>query len=240
MPPTKLYQEIIDYCQANADPAMVTKYARYFTEGYDAYGLGKGVLETKVNEILVRENIAINLVYKLGDLLVASHKYEETYFATHLLKHFTDEFSSATFTAVRHWFEIGIVNWAHCDVVCRDITGPLLKNKVVDIAALKPWRDAANTYQRRAVPVTLIEILPDTKIFAPLLNLIEPLMHDPAKKVQQGLGWFLREAWKLQPVPIEAFLFKYKDTAARTIYQYACEKMGKEEKKKFRNNKKNN
>lgn len=230
MQPTELYQEIINYCRANADPAMVTKYARYFIEGYDAYGLDKGVLETKVDEILARDNITIDLVYMLGDLLVASHKYEETYFATHLLKHFTDEFSFATFTEVGHWFEIGIVNWAHCDVICRDITGPLLKNKVVDIAALKPWRDAANTYQRRAVPVTLIEILPDTKIFAPLLDLIETLMHDHEKKVQQGLGWFLREAWKLQPVPIEAFLLKYKNTAPRLIYQYACEKMSKEQK----------
>jgi len=234
MQPTELYQEIINYCRANADPAIVTKYARYFTEGYDAYGLGKGVLETKVDEILGRDDITIDLVYKLGELLIASHKYEETYFATHLLKHFTDQFSSATFTAVEHWFEIGIVNWAHCDVVCRDITGPLLKNKVVDIANLAPWQKATNTYQRRAVPVTLIEILPDTENFAPLLDLIETLMHDQEKKVQQGLGWFLREAWKLQPAPIVAFLLKYKDTAPRTIYQYACEKMGKEEKQKFR------
>jgi len=234
MQPTELYQEIINYCRANADPAIVTKYARYFTEGYDAYGLGKGVLETKVNEILASENITIKLVYKLGGLLVASHKYEETYFATHLLKHFTDQFSSATFAAVGHWFELGIVNWAHCDVVCRDITGPLLKNKVVTIVALAPWREAANTYQRRAVPVTLIEILPDTKNITPLLDLIEPLMHDPAKKVQQGLGWFLREAWKLQPKPIEAFLLKYKDSAPRLIYQYACEKMGKEQKQLYK------
>ncbi len=59
---------------------------------------------------------------------------------------------------------------------------------------------------------------------------------DPEKKVRQGLGWFLREAWKLQPAPIEAFLLKYKDTAPRLIYQYACEKMGKDEKLKFRRN----
>jgi len=33
---------------------------------------------------------------------------------------------------------------------------------------------------------------------------------------------------------VEVFLLKYKDTAPRTIYQYACEKMGKEEKQKFK------
>ncbi len=233
----KLYREIVEYCQANADPAMVTKYARYFTEGYDAYGLGKGVLETKVNEILASENITLDLVYQLGDLLVASHKYEETYFATHLLKHFANEFTTDTFTAVECWFELGIVNWAHCDVVCRDVTGPLLKNQVVGLAALESWREAANTYQRRAVPVTLIEILPLSNDFGPLLDLVEPLMHDPEKKVQQGLGWFLRETWKLQPKPIEDILLKYKDYAPRVIYQYACEKMEKEQKQLYKKRK---
>ncbi|MFH1851881.1 MAG: DNA alkylation repair protein [Candidatus Neomarinimicrobiota bacterium] len=228
-----LYREIVEYCRANADPEIVTKYARYFTEGYDAYGLGKDVIPSKCKEILARGGLTLELVLATGDLLAASHKYEEIYFATHLLQHFYADFTPAAFTAVEHWFELGVVNWAHCDVVCRDATGPLLKNKVVDIDALEPWRQAVNPYQRRALPVTLIEILKGTTDVNPLLALIEPLMHDPEKKVQQGLGWFLREAWKLQPATVEAFLLKHKDTAPRQIYQYACEKMTKEQKSKY-------
>lgn len=233
-----LYQEIIDYCKINADQAMVDKYARYFTEGYDAYGLGKDVIPAKCEEILDRGELDLDRVLKLGNLLAASHKYEEIYFATRLIQNFTADFTADTFTAIGRWFELGVVNWAHCDVICRDATGPLIKNKIVDTDALAPWRQAENTYQRRAVPVTLIEILKDRTDFTPLLTLIEPLMHDPEKKVQQGLGWFLREAWKLQPQPVEAFLLRYKDTAPRTIFQYACEKMTKEKKQHFKRAKK--
>ena len=57
---------------------------------------------------------------------------------------------------------------------------------------------------------------------------------DPEKEAPQSPGWFLREAWKLQPAPIEAFLLKYKDTAPRTIYQYACEKMSKDQKQLYK------
>ena len=63
-------------------------------------------------------------------------------------------------------------------------------------------------------------------------------MMDPEKKVQQGLGWFLRESWKIKPKETETFLLKWKNNAPRTIFQYATEKMTAEEKKRFRKDKK--
>jgi 3-methyladenine DNA glycosylase AlkD len=44
-----------------------------------------------------------------------------------------------------------------------------------------------------------------------LFSFIEPLMLDEQRVVQQGLGWFLREAWKLKRKETEAFLLKWKD-----------------------------
>jgi 3-methyladenine DNA glycosylase AlkD len=63
-------------------------------------------------------------------------------------------------------------------------------------------------------------------------------MTDKERVVHQGLGWFLREAWKRYPEPVEEFLMKWKDTAARLIFQYATEKMSKEYREKFRRTKK--
>ena len=57
------------------------------------------------------------------------------------------------------------------------------------------------------------------------------------KKVPQGLGWFLREAWKIKRKETETFLLKWKDRAPRVIFQYATEKMTAEEKKRFRKEK---
>ena len=59
-------------------------------------------------------------------------------------------------------------------------------------------------------------------------------MLDPERVVQQGLGWFLREAWKKTPAPVEAYLTGWKDTAPRLIFQYATEKMSAADRARFR------
>jgi 3-methyladenine DNA glycosylase AlkD len=69
------------------------------------------------------------------------------------------------------------------------------------------------------------------------ISFIEPLMTDKEREVHQGVGWFLREAWKIEPAPVEEFLLKYKDTAPRLIFQYATEKMTAEGKSRFRRSK---
>jgi 3-methyladenine DNA glycosylase AlkD len=63
---------------------------------------------------------------------------------------------------------------------------------------------------------------------------VEKLITDPEREVHQGMGWFLREAWKISPAEVELFLEKYKDTAPRLIIQYACEKMATEDKMRFK------
>jgi len=64
------------------------------------------------------------------------------------------------------------------------------------------------------------------------------MMMQPEKVVHQGLGWFLREAWKVYPQPVEAFLLQWKETSPRLIFQYATEKMTPEEKARFKRTKK--
>jgi 3-methyladenine DNA glycosylase AlkD len=72
----------------------------------------------------------------------------------------------------------------------------------------------------------------------PLLKLIEPMMLMKEKPVQQGLGWFLREAWKLHPELTEDFLLRWKESCGRVIVQYATEKMTPEQKERYRRSKK--
>jgi 3-methyladenine DNA glycosylase AlkD len=69
------------------------------------------------------------------------------------------------------------------------------------------------------------------------LKFIDSLMMDDERVVHQGLGWFLREAWKLDKKQTETFLEKWKNKSARLIFQYATEKMTKDEKLKFRKEK---
>ncbi|HUU20591.1 MAG TPA: DNA alkylation repair protein [Sedimentisphaerales bacterium] len=238
MKATELYEEIRKYCRANADEATVRKYSRYFKEGYDAYGLSREKIEDKVNSILSDKNVNMKKVLSAGRHLVKSGKYEETSFAILLLKAFSGQFTAKTFREIEKWFETGINNWAHTDIICGHIISQFFERDIITLESLSDWRTARNKYQRRAVPVAMITLLKKTSDYAPLFAFIEPLMLDSERFVQQGLGWFLREAWKIKRKQTEAFLLKWKNEAPRVIYQYATEKMTKEEKQRFKREKK--
>jgi 3-methyladenine DNA glycosylase AlkD len=234
----ELYEEIRSYCQANADVANVKKYSRYFKEGYDAYGVPREKYEEKVDLLLNDKRINMKLVLSASRHLVKSGKYEETSFAIRLLNKFSEEFTIATLDEIGKWFEIGITNWAHTDVICGMLIPPFFEKDIISLEALSDWRTAKNKYQRRAVPVAMMALLKTTDDYAPLFDFIEPLMTDSQRVVHQGLGWFLREVWKIKKKQTESFLFKWKNDAARVIFQYATEKMTPEQKKRFKRKKK--
>jgi len=234
----ELYEVIRSYCRANADEAIVKKYSRYFKEGYDAYGLSREQLGDKVDSILNDKSVNMKLVLSTSRHLVKSGKYEETSFAILLFKGFSEQFTAATFKEIGRWFETGITNWAHTDVICGLLISQLFERNIISMEALSDWRTATNKFQRRAVPVSMIILLKSTSDYTPLFAFIEPLMLDTQRVVHQGLGWFLREAWKLKRTETEAFLLKWKNEAARLIFQYATEKMTAEQKKCFKKDKK--
>ncbi len=233
----QLCDEIRRYCRRHADKAVAEKYARYFTEGYDAYGLSDKLVKDKVRTLVSDPNLTTKTVLAAANSLVKSGKYEETGFAICLLREFRGRFDAATFSAVESWFGLGIVNWAHCDILCSCLLSVFFSRDLLSPEDLCGWRTAQNKYQRRAVPVAMLNLLKTSADVGPLLAFIEPMMMDPEHTVQQGLGWFLREAWKTQPKPTERFLLKWKDAAPRTIFQYATEKMTPDEKKHFKRKK---
>ena len=192
----------------------------------------------KIRILLSDKKVNLRLVLSTSRHLVKSGKYEETSFAIRLLKEFSEQFTAGTFKEIGKWFEIGIINWGHTDVICGMLISEFFERRIIALDTLENWRTAKNKYQRRAVPVAMIEILKDTANFRPLFSFIEPLMMDEERVVRQGLGWFLREAWKIRKKETEAFLLKWKNEAPRLIYQYATEKMTSEEKKRFKKKKK--
>jgi 3-methyladenine DNA glycosylase AlkD len=234
----QLHSEIIQFCQLNADESLVKKYSRYFKEGgYDAYGVTYQLMQDKVKEILARPEADLDFVMQLSRLLIPGVKYEEPSFALMMVKALKKDYTEATFREIGHWFDIGIRNWAHTDAMCSEILSVFLLKKIVDYKEIGKWKLGVNKFQRRAVPVSLIKLIKETRSVSEFLGFIEPLMMDKEREVHQGVGWFLREAWKIEPAPVEAFLLKYKDTAPRLIFQYATEKMTPENKARFKRNK---
>jgi 3-methyladenine DNA glycosylase AlkD len=232
-----LAAEIRAYCEANADPQLAVKYARFFREGYDAWGFldPKHALWTEKEPAWLErcKGLGMRGFLKVGELLFSGGKYEEGALAIRFLRRFRDRMGAAEVAGLDRWFA-GIRNWAHTDVLCNEILAPLLAGGQVELDALSGWRASPLPYQRRAVPVAMLGLLKGGAGTASLLEFVRPMMEDRERVVHQGLGWFLRETWKKDPRPVEAFLFEWKDRAPRLIFQYATEKMTPEAKARFR------
>lgn len=233
-----LVSEIREYLAAHADPKLAAKYAHFFKEGYDAWGLMDGKHEfwnEKLSAWAERyRNLGLAGFLHAGEMLFASGKYEEGGIAIQFVKARLEDFDAQTFAALERWFEAGLGNWAHCDTLCGEVISPLLAGGRVSLDAIAGWRESKLKYQRRAVPVGMLGLLKKHAEIPPLLEFVRPLMMDGERVVHQGVGWFLRECWKADRPHTEKFLLEWKDSAPRLIYQYATEKMTPPERAQFR------
>lgn len=231
-----LVAEVQAFCRQNADPQMAQKYTRYFVEGYDPYGVDPKLMEAREKEWLAKYRPALGLAgfLQAGDRLVRSGKYEEANAAFYLVRHCAREFTPQTFDHLATWLDDGIRNWAHCDLFSGDIVSTFLTRQIIPVSALADWRAAQSKWKRRAVPVSLLDLLKGRSAVGDLLDFLAPMMTDGEKVVHQGLGWFLREAWKRDAPAVEAFLLDWKQVCARLIVQYATEKMSAEQKARFK------
>jgi 3-methyladenine DNA glycosylase AlkD len=234
MTPQQLFNELHSFFVENADPAIVVKYSRYFKEGFNGFGLAKGLFESRTDELVALPDVNLSLVLASAPLFLETGKYEETSAIIRMTLQYQKQFTREIFQEVEKWFEMGITNWAHTDYICGEIMVLFFKKGIITIKDLQSWKTAENKFQRRAVPVSLIKPMKKDTNFQPYFDFLDSMMMDPEREVHQGLGWFLREAWKKQPQPTETVLFKWKNNAARLIFQYATEKMTAEEKKRFR------
>jgi 3-methyladenine DNA glycosylase AlkD len=229
----ELIHEIRLYCNQKADPVSLQKYQRYFKGGYDGYGLNTTAINNKVRELLRDNGISIDTVIEAAPALMESGMYEETSFALLLLNEYGDDFSGEVFESIGKWFLIGINNWAHADTLGMYILPKFIAKNIIEFDDFVPWINSSFKFQRRCVPVTLLKSIKKQNI-STLLSLIKPLMYDSEREVHQGVGWFLREAWKENNSVVEEYLSAYKETAPRLIIQYACEKMSEEDRGKYR------
>jgi 3-methyladenine DNA glycosylase AlkD len=235
----KKLKEIRDFCIKNSNPSNVKKYSRYFKEGFNGYGIEQKVYEAQRDLWIMdwKKEMTLECYLELGDKLVRIGKYEEISFAISFLASERENYTLSTFDRIGNWFDLGISNWGNTDVLCMLVLSSFLIDKVIDFKKLKEWTTASSEWKRRAVPVTLVELIKKDLKPKNALLLIEPLMLDDSEYVQKGIGTLLRGLWKKYPCEIESFLMNWKDRCGRLIIQYATEKMDKKDRKKFKKTK---
>lgn len=232
-------KEIRTFCESNSNPDIIKKYSKYFKDGYNGYGIEQKIFENQRDMWIEqwRDGMTIEKYLDLGDQLMQTGKYEEISFAIAFLKSERQNYTSHTFDRIGNWFDFGISNWATTDVLCMLVLSSFLIDNIISFEKLKEWTMSDSEWKRRAVPVTLVELLKKGLKPETALPLIEPLMKDNSEYVQKGIGTLLRGLWKNHPTIIEEFLLKWKNQCGRLIIQYATEKMDKDYRKKFRKSK---
>jgi 3-methyladenine DNA glycosylase AlkD len=234
MTAAELVHEIRTYCLAHADAEQVKKSQHYFKEEFVGYGLTAPQVHDKVKEMLKSGDCDLSTVRKAMPDFMESRQYEEVSFGLLLMNGLWKQFTPETFQLIGSWFSHSIRNWAHADTLAMFILPRFLDKKVIEMNDFSSWLDSPYKFQRRCVPVTLIKHIKKTHQVMPSILFVEKLMTDPEREVHQGMGWFLREAWKINPAEVESFLEKWKNAAPRLIIQYACEKMAAENKLRFK------
>jgi 3-methyladenine DNA glycosylase AlkD len=234
-----LINEIRNYCYLNTNEENVKKYSHYFKGEHNAYGLTSPQIQQKIKELLKEDKFSLSVIIEAAPELISSPKYEEPVLLLLLLNGMSKQFTIHTFREIEKWYQLGITNWAHADTLGMMILPQFLLKNIVSLNEFNSWISSPYKFQRRCVPVTFIKALKNNKTgdFSVYFNFVEPLMTDKEREVHQGVGWFLREAWKIQPQPTEKFLMKWKDTSPRLIIQYATEKMTQENKVRFKKSK---
>lgn len=238
MTPQTLRNEIVDYCREHGTEENIIKYARFFKEGFKGHGLTSPQAKELVAMLKKKPGVTVDLVIDTMPLMLPGGMYEEISIPLTLLDALHKQLTRQHFDAINSWFAKGIHNWAHADILGMMVLPKFIEKELITMQAFAPWLTSPYHFQRRCVPVTLIKSLKNASSFTDIFNFLEPLMRDPQREVHQGMGWFLREAWKNQPLETESFLLKWKEGAPRLIIQYACEKMTPEGKARFKRSKK--
>lgn len=234
MTSNEIIQEIRSYCLANANAERLKTSQRFFKDEFVGYGLTAQQQYAQAKTLQKENGIDLPAVLEAAPILMKGGMYEEISMGLLLFDGLWKQFTPETFQTISNWFVFGINNWAHADTLGMLLLPKFLDKKILEMNDFGSWLDSPYKFQRRCVPVTLIKHMKKTRQVMPSILFVEKLMADPEREVHQGMGWFLREAWKINPAEVESFLLKYKDTAPRLIIQYACEKMTPENKLRFK------
>lgn len=230
-------EEIFAFCEKyffeHENPVLVIKNSRFQREGYDAFGLTEPQLKELRDMVFERFQPSVPELARLAPHFFATGKYEFGTLAIMFLKKHRPRFDRTVYEELRKVLDNGVDNWAQADLIGKKLTPVLLELGIATLEEITGWMSAESRWTRRVAAVTLLFQRSRPPV-GETLPLLKPLMTDRDRVVQQGLGWVLREFWKIAPREVEDFLFENKDTASRMIIQYATEKMNKDKKKRFR------
>lgn len=137
---------------------------------------------------------------------------------------------------MKRWIE-RVENWEHSDSLCALYSIMFERYPKLVEPTLRQWNRSKNPWKRRASVVSTIYYASPRRTPPPrqtILPLVEPLLRDPDPYVQKGVGWQLREAYKLWPREILNFLEVHALELPAITFSYATEKLSHKDKQRLK------
>lgn len=213
----EIYRYVEHYFWDHENPALVIRNSRLYTEGYDAYGLSDEELRQIKYQVLEKFEPSPLELAELGTIFIRTGKFEFGSLAISLLKKHRPRLTREIFEIVSTWFDKGVENWSHCDLLAIKIIPVCLELGLCTLEDLEPWREKESKWARRAAILTLIYLAKNDTAPQTLLDFIEPLMKDRERQVQQALGRFLSKLREKDPEIVEEFLHTHKTKIPRLL-----------------------
>jgi len=210
-------------------PAAQFDAKRYFRgdTGLGFYNVGTTAVRGLARSIVAdhRGEWTVKHAQRFADLLIIDRYLEVKGLGVEVLARYRRDFTRALLPGWKRWLARGYsANWATTDTICGLLIGPLLVAEPSLIAAMPVWARDRNLWVRRASAVSLILPVRKKLALTTAYRIARMLHPDKEDLIQKAVGWLLREAGKVAPEKLEAYLLANGPAIPRTTVRYAIER----------------
>jgi 3-methyladenine DNA glycosylase AlkD len=229
----KELQEVERALKKLADKTRATHDARYYNTRFICLGLNAKSQQSLFKNGYSFSELDHTTQKKIWNFIFKNAKTHEA--MNQALMYFDarrDQLEPADWRVLKSWAS-RVENWVHSDTLCGIYSRLHEQYPELVYPQLLTWNRAKNPWLRRISIVSLIYYVSPNRKAPSVLRvfpLVTSLIRDKDPYVQKGVGWTLRECYKLRPESTFAFLKHYIKDLAPTSFSYATEKVTKKEK----------
>ena len=221
----RLVREAREKLRSAASQRTAEEQRRYFQGPIDSYGVRAQEVQ-RIGADLVRQvrSGGLALALEVAEPLWESGVLEEGMLADQQVSAFARHIGGSEFDRFDRWVE-PLTNWANTDSLASHLIARALAGRPSMAGRLLEWTRSPSRWRRRAAVVSFVPLAREGRFLTDALAVAERLMTDQDEMVQQGIGWLLREASRLQAERVVEFLQPWKEKASRLLLRAAAEKM---------------
>jgi 3-methyladenine DNA glycosylase AlkD len=169
----------------------------------------------------------IDSILSLCDTLLENWSWEYRTIAFDWSYRVRKDFEPRHFPIFEGWVKLYLSTWGGVDDFCTHTMGYFFSQFPHFTSHVRNWASSENPWILRAAAVSLIYGLRRGMHREYIFDVVDALLSDPRKYVQNGYGWMLKEATKFFQDQVFDYVMRNKEKMPRRALRYAIEKMPK-------------